>query len=125
MAVKAQSNPSSYNKDDRSALAKLIKERLKFLGMTQKDLAEASQLSESMISRIVNNKDVFISEYRLNQLAVALQMGKEGRDRMRYYVNPKLDVFDAALQEHVGNVVEVNCMLVENGFSPVGNDFLE
>lgn len=78
-----------------------------------------------MISRIVNNKDVSITEDIVNQLAYSLKIGKEGHDRMRYYANPRLAVYDEALQEGIDNVVEVNCMFAENGLPPVGIDLLE
>lgn len=103
-----------------SAPARLIKERMKKLGMTQKELAEAACMSEAKISRIMRNSDKtgnsFVwTELDINKISVALQWGKQGRELLRYAIYPELAYYDEALENREG-MVRLNCRLYEQGF---------
>lgn len=93
---------------------------MKELGMTQKDLAEGSCISEAKISRIMRGSstqgDSFNwTEADINRISIALQWGKQGRDKLRYTIYPELVCFDEALENKEG-IVRLNCRLFDSGF---------
>ena len=119
MAWKQPEQSPDY-KAKASAPARLIKERMKKLGMTQKELAEAACMSEAKISRIMRNSDKtgnsFVwTELDINKISVALQWGKQGRELLRYAIYPELACYDEALENREG-MVRLNCRLYEQGF---------
>ena len=119
MAWKQPEQSPDY-KAKASAPARLIKERMKKLGMTQKELAEAACMSEAKISRIMRNSDKtgnsFVwTELDINKISVALQWGKQGRELLRYAIYPELAYYDEALENREG-MVRLNCRLYEQGF---------
>ena len=119
MAWKQPEQSPDY-KAKTSAPARLIKERMKKLGMTQKELAEAACMSEAKISRIMRNSNEtgnsFVwTELDINKISVALQWGKQGRELLRYAIYPELAYYDEALENREG-MVRLNCRLYEQGF---------
>ncbi len=119
MAWKQPEQSPDY-KAKASAPARLIKERMKKLGMTQKELAEAACMSEAKISRIMRNSNEtgnsFVwTELDINKISVALQWGKQGRELLRYAIYPELACYDGALENREG-MVRLNCRLYEQGF---------
>lgn len=119
MAWKQPKQSPDY-KAKTSAPARLIKERMKKLGMTQKELAEAACMSEAKISRIMRNSNEtgnsFVwTELDINKISVALQWGKQGRELLRYAIYPELACYDEALENREG-IVRLNCRLYEQGF---------
>lgn len=119
MARKQPEQSPDY-KVKASAPARLIKERMKKLGMTQKDLAEVACMSEAKISRIMRNSNEtgnsFVwTELDINKISVALQWGKQGRELLRYAIYPELAYYDEALENREG-MVRLNCRLYEQGF---------
>lgn len=120
---KSKQSPAKKYKEE-SALAKLINERLAELNWTQKDLAEAANMSEARLSRIMRGSKekgntVRVNEKDINQIALGLKMGKAGRDRLRYAAWPELLYIDEALDKGEG-VISLNCRLYENGFQTLG-----
>lgn len=94
--------------------------------MTQKDLAASANMSEARISRILNTKSgspnkIIASEYELGQIALALEMGKDGFEILRRAAYPYLDMIDNALAEKQ-SVHELNIQLYEKGLPLLGLD---
>lgn len=105
-------------------MAKLINERLDLFGWTQADLATAANMPESSLSRIMRGKKekgntVAVTELDICQIALALKIGREGRDKLRYAAWPELILIDDALGSGEG-VIALNSRLAENGLSPLG-----
>lgn len=103
-----------------SAAGRLICERMDELGMRQVDLAAASGLKPSKISRIIRDSDkpgdtYEITEMDINRISIALKWGKAGREKLRYAACPELACYDEALENHEG-LVQLNCRLYDNGF---------
>ena len=120
---KSRQSPAK-NCKEKSALAELINERLAELNWTQKDLADAANMAESRLSRIMRGSKgkantVNLNEKDINQIALGLKMGREGRDRLRYAAWPELVYIDEALDKGEG-VISLNCRLYENGFQTLG-----
>lgn len=124
MASKKPKQSPGYEGNERSALAKQILSDLKKRRMTQKELAIASGMSESRISRILGHGPVRVSEQDINQLALGLKKSVQERDQMRYLVWPELRYIDEALNRGEG-LIELNVHLHENGLTPLGSDYLE
>lgn len=119
MAWKQPEQSPGY-RDDASTPARLIRKRMKELGITQKFLAKATGISEAKISRIMRDStepgDSFEwTELDLNNISVVLQWGKQGREKLRYAIYPRLTCYDAALEQGEGPI-RLNCRLAEHGF---------
>lgn len=124
MASRKSRQSPGYKCKHESALAKLINEHLAVLGWTQKDLAAAANMPESRLSRIMQGKKekgntVAVTELDIGQIALALKIGKTGRDKLRYAAWPELAYIDDALGSGEG-VIALNSRLAENGLSPLG-----
>lgn len=124
MASKKSRRSLGYKNNERSALARLINERLDQLNMTQRDLAEAANMPEARLSRIMRGKkekgnSVTVTELDLAQIALGLKIGKAGWDKLRYAAWPELTYIDEAFW--LGEcVVDLNGRLLEAGLSPLG-----
>ena len=119
MAWKQPEQSPGY-RDDASTPARLIRKRMKELGITQKFLAEATGMSEAKISRIMRDSTVPGDSFEwtepdINKISIVLQWGKQGRDKLRYSIYPELACYDAALENREG-IVRLNCRLAEHGF---------
>ena len=119
MASKKSRRSPGY-KEQLSAPARLIYERMEKLGMNQRQLAAASGLTEAKISRIFRNTgkvgDTYLlTELDINLISIALEWGRSGRDQLRYAVWPQLACFDGALENREG-LVRLNCRLGDQGF---------
>ena len=119
MAWKLPEQSPGY-KDETSTPARLIRKRMKELGITQKFLAAATGMSEAKISRIMRDStepgDSFEwTELDINKISIVLQWGKQGRDKLRYAIYPELVCYDAALENREG-IVRLNCRLENHGF---------
>lgn len=122
MAWKLPEQSPGY-KDEASTPARLIRERMKELGITQKYLAKATGMSEAKISRIMRDstepRDSFVwTELDINKISIVLQWGKQGRDKLRYAIYPELVCYDAALENREG-VIRLNYRLKEHGFQRI------
>ena len=124
MARKQPKQSPGYKYNEQSALAKLINERLNQLNMTQKELAVAANMPEARLSRIMRGKkekgnSVAVTEQDLAQIALGLEMGKAGWDKLRYAAWPELTYIDEAFR--LGeNVTDLNSRLLDNGLPPLG-----
>lgn len=110
-------------KEQLSAPARLIYERMEELGMKQCDLAADSGLTAVKISRIFRDTgkkgDTYLfTEVDINRISIALRWGRRGRDKLRYTVWPELTCYDEALENHEG-LVRLNCRLHDKGFPMV------
>ena len=119
MAWKLPEQSPGY-KDKASTPARLIRKRMRELGMTQKFLAEETGISEAKISRIMRDStepgDSFEwTELDINKISIVLQWGKQGRDKLRYAIYPELVCYDAALENREG-IVRLYCRLQDHGF---------
>ena len=119
MAWKLPEQSSGY-KDESSTPARLIRKRMRELGMTQKFLGEETGLSAAKISRIMRDStepgDSFEwTELDINKISIVLQWGKQGRDKLRYAIYPELVCYDAALENREG-IVRLNYRLQDHGF---------
>ncbi len=123
MVSKDPKRSSGYQRN-QSALAKQIYSDLKKRKMTQKELAIASGIPESRISRILRAGSVRVSEQDINQLALGLKKSVQERDQMRYLAWPELRYIDEALNKGE-DVIELNAHLYENGLPLLGSDYLE
>ena len=122
MALQQPKQSPGYKCTEKSALARQIKCDLKKLGMTQKDLAAASGLPESRVSRILRGGNVRLTEQDINQLALGLKKTVAERDEMRYLAWPELHYIDETLKRGE-SVVALNCWLEENGLPMLGSDY--
>lgn len=125
MASKRPRRSTGY-KEEQSALAKLINDRLAELHWTQRDLCEAANMPESRLSRIMRGRKgkgntVSVNEFDLAQIAIALKIGKAGMDRLRYAAWPELTLIDQAFLSGE-SVIDLNSRLYENGFPMLGID---
>lgn len=125
MAQMQPKQSPGYKRKEPSALARQIIADLKKFGMTQKELAAASGMSEARVSRILRGKKVRLTEHDINQLAIALKKAPEDRDKLRYLAWPELYVIDDALKRRDGSVCRVNCELAEQNLSLLGSNFEE
>ena len=123
MAGKKPKQSSGYQ-EQKSALAGQIRDDLKRLGMTQRDLAAASGLPEARISRLLRNGHVTVTEQDINQLALGLGKTVQERDEMRYLAWPQLYYIDQALAQSE-DVISLNCRLYDAGLPLLGSDYLE
>ena len=123
MARKKPKQSSGYQ-EQKSALAGQIRDDLKRLGMTQRDLAAASGLPETRISRLLRNGHVTVTEQDINQLALGLGKTVQERDEMRYLAWPQLYYIDQALAQSE-DVISLNCRLYDAGLPLLGSDYLE
>lgn len=110
-------------KEQLSAPARLIYERMEELGMKQCDLAAESGLTAVKISRIFRDAgkkgDTYLfTEVDINRISIALRWGRRGRDKLRYTVWPELTCYDEALENHEG-LVRLNIRLHDKGFPMV------
>ena len=122
MALQQPKQGPGYKCNEQSALARQIECDLKKLGMTQKDLAAASGLPESRVSRILRGGNVRLTEQDINQLALGLKKTVAERDGMRYLAWPELHYIDEALKRRE-SVVVLNCRLEEKGLPMLGSDY--
>lgn len=124
MASKKSKQSPGCKKKVESALAKLINERLDVLGWNQADLAAAANMPESRLSRIMNGtrrkgNTAAVNEHDINQIALALKMGRTGRDKLRYAAWPELVYIDEALGSGEG-VISLNSRLSDLGLPMLG-----
>ena len=115
-----QPEQSPVYRDEASTPARLIRKRMKELGITQKCLGEETGISEAKISRIMGDStepgDSFEwTELDINKISIVLQWGKQGRDKLRYAIYPELVCYAAALENREG-IVRLNCRLQDHGF---------
>ena len=124
MASRKSRRSLGYKNNEQSALARLINERLDQLNMTQRDLAEAANMPEARLSRIMRGRrekgnSVAVTEQDLAQIALGLKIGKAGWDKLRYAAWPELTYIDEAFR--LGeNVIDLNGRLIDNGLPPLG-----
>ena len=83
-------------------------------------------MPDARLSRILQGKKergntVAITELDIGQIALALKMGRTGRDKLRYAAWPELSFIDDALGAGE-TVVGLNSTLAANGLSPLGID---
>ena len=103
MAWKQPKQSPGY-RDDASTPARLIRKRMKELGITPKFLAEATGITEAKSSRIMRDStepgDSFEwTEPDINKISIVLQWGKQGRDKLRYAIYPELACYHAAMEK--------------------------
>lgn len=55
------------------------------------------------------------TEPDINNISIVLQLGTQGRDKLRYTIYPELVCYDAALENREG-IIRLNCRLAEHGF---------
>lgn len=120
MASSRRPKRSPGYKQSLSAAGRLIYERMEELGMKQVDLAAASGLKPSKISRLLHDSHkkgntYSISEIDINRISIALKWGKAGREKLRYTLFPELLCYDGALENYEG-LVQLNCRLYDDGF---------
>lgn len=123
----AQNQPKQspgYECNEESALAKSIREDLKRLGLTQKDVATRGGMPQARLSRIMRGGKVRLTEKDINRLAFGLYKTPQGRDELRYLAFPELRYIDEALKQGE-SVVELNWRLEEAGLPLMGNDYQE
>lgn len=125
MAGRKPNHLSTNNVKRNSVLAEWIREELKNTGMTQRDLATASGMSESKVCRILRGKSARLTELDINQLALALGKTIEERDNLRYLAWPELYEIDKALRRRDGCVTVTNCELAQHGLPLLGNNYEE
>lgn len=125
MAYKEPKQSPGYKRNEQSALARQIQADLQKLGMTQKELATTSGMSEARVSRILRGGKVRLTEQDINQLALGLRKTTAERDNLRYLAWPELYEIDKALKRRDGCVFLVNCELAEQGLPLLGNNFEE
>lgn len=128
MTINDQHNVGHPRKsqEEKSKLSMIIKRELKKKKMKQKDLAKSANMSEARISRILNAQSgspnkIIASEYELGQIALALEMGKEGFEILRRAAYPYLDMIENALSEKQ-SVHELNIQLYEKELPLLGLD---
>ena len=124
MAWKQPEQSPDYKFERPPTLAELVNERRMQLGMTQKDVAIRANMSETRLNRILRGRrgrgnTVFVTEHDIDQLVLALKMGRAGRDKLRYAAWPELALIDEAL-DACESVVTLNIKLYENGLPTLG-----
>lgn len=119
MAGKQSEQSPGYPCEVESALAKLIKKHLVRQKMTQKELAENALLPEARISRIMRGRtskgnSVRITEQDINRIALALRIGRQGRDELLYAAFPERVYIERALEQRHG-IIYLNGDLADHG----------
>lgn len=120
MARKVPEQNPNNPKGETQTPARLIKDRMRILKMTQKELAKGIGMSESKMSRIMRDSttkgDTYAwTEADINLIAIGLEWGTQGRDKLRYAIYPELVCYDEALRAMEG-VIRLNCRLDDCGF---------
>lgn len=106
--------------------SELVKQYLARNRMTQKELAEAANMSEPMVSRILRNSNGRGGPFKLTeeiviQLALALKIGRTGRDKLLFAAFPERAYWLEAL-DNQESVISLNCRLYEDGLPMLGID---
>lgn len=122
MVWKAPEQSPGYG--EQRTFANYVKEHLAKNGWTQKDLAEAANLSESMVCRMLRDNNGRGSPFRLTDelvttVALALKLGRAGWEELLYLAFPERRLWLEAIDRRE-NVISLNCRLYENGLPTLG-----
>lgn len=125
MALKQPEQSPGYRHKELT-FAELVKEYLSKRGWTQKELAEAANMSTTMVNHILKNSNgrggpFKLTETMVTQLALAFKIGRAGRDKLLCAAFPERALWLEALDSRE-SVISLNCRLYENGLPMLGID---
>lgn len=112
--------------NEQKTFSEVLEEYMNAKGFSGAKLAEESNLSPAMISRMLNNTNSRGKPYHpeiedIMAISVALGIGEEGFDKLVHAAYPSLSVGRYALS-HGMNLVKTNLLLEKKGLPPLGRN---
>lgn len=113
-----------YKPSKELTFIELVEWYRKQKGWTQVDLAEAANMSKTMVNRMMNNSNgrggpFKLTEDVVTQLALAFKIGRTGRDKLLCAAFPERAYWLEALDSRE-SVISLNCRLYEDGLPMLG-----